>query len=72
MSTKQLEQRLAKLEAELDELKAGLQYATAKGWHAIVGTHEGSESFEVVVREMRRLRRKEYAEAAESGGESEA
>jgi hypothetical protein len=64
VSTKQLEQRVAKLETEFERMKADFQCATGQGWRAVVGSHEGSTTFESVVREMRRLRRKEYTEAA--------
>jgi len=64
MSPKQLERRLAKLETEFEQMKADLRCASGQGWRAVVGSHEGSVTFESVVREMRRLRRKEYAEAA--------
>jgi hypothetical protein len=64
MSTKQLEQRVARLETEFERMKADLQCASDQGWRAIVGSHEGSKTFDSVVREMRRLRREEYAEAA--------
>ncbi len=71
MSTKQLEQRLAKLETEFEQMKADFRSGTGKGWRAIIGNHEGSKTFEGVVREMGRLRREEYAEAAEQRAESQ-
>jgi hypothetical protein len=71
MSTKQLEERVAKLETEFEQMKADFRSATAKGWRAIIGSHEGSKTFEDVVREMGRLRREEYAESAEQSAESQ-
>jgi hypothetical protein len=70
MSTKQLEMRVAKLENELEQLKAGLKCAD-KCWRAVIGTHEGSSTFESVVREMRRLRRKDYEEAADQKADTQ-
>jgi hypothetical protein len=63
MTTKQLEKRVARLENELEQLKADLK-CTSQGWRSVVGTHEGSSTFESIVREMRRLRREDYQEAA--------
>jgi hypothetical protein len=63
MTTKQLEQRVARLETEFERMKSDFRSATGQGWRAVVGSHEGSKTFENVVREMRRLRREEYAEA---------
>jgi hypothetical protein len=71
MSTKQLEQRMTKLETEFEQMKADLRCATGQGWRAVVGNHEGSTTFERVVREVRRLRRGEYAEAARKKSGSE-
>jgi len=64
VSTKQLEQRVARLETEFEQMKADFRWTAGRGWRAVVGSHEGSRTFESVVREMRRLRREEYAEAA--------
>jgi hypothetical protein len=64
MSTNQLERRVTKLETEFEQMKADFRCATGQGWRAVVGSHEGSQTFESVVRKMRRLRREEYAEAA--------
>ena len=44
-------------------MKADFRCATGQGWRAVVGSHEGSKTFESVVREMRRLRREEFREA---------
>lgn len=64
MSTNQLEQRLARLETEFEQMKASLQSSAGQGWRAVVGSHEGSATFDNVVRETRRLRREDYDEAA--------
>jgi hypothetical protein len=71
MSTNQLEKRVAKLEREFKQLKAGLKFAADKGWRAIVGTHEGSSTFDSVVREMGRIRREDYQEAAGEKADSQ-
>jgi uncharacterized protein (UPF0335 family) len=64
MSTRQLEERVARLESEFEQLKADFRSVSGRGWRAVVGAHEGSATFERIVREMRRLRRQDYQEAA--------
>ena len=64
MSTKRLEERVARLESEFEQLKADFRCASGRGWRAVVGSHEGSATFESIVREMRRLRSQDYEEAA--------
>ena len=64
MNTEQLEQRVARLEMEFEQMKADVRCAKSQGWRAVVGSHEGSKTFEGVVREMRRMRREEYTSAA--------
>jgi hypothetical protein len=66
MTTKQLEKRVAQLESEFALLKEELKCSNGKDWRAVVGTHEGSSTFDSIVREMRRLRRQDYQDAAES------
>lgn len=63
MNTKQIEQRLARLEDELERVKSELRGSTSRGWRAVVGSHAGSATFDAVVREMRRLRRSDYQSA---------
>jgi hypothetical protein len=70
MTTKQLEKRVAKLESEFEQLKAGLRNTNGKDWRAVVGTHEGSSTFDSVVQEMNRLRRKDYEEADHENADS--
>jgi hypothetical protein len=65
MTTKQLEKRLIKLENEFEQMKAEIRCAKPQGWRAVVGTHEASPTFEKIVREVRRLRKQEYEQAAE-------
>lgn len=64
MTAKQLEKRVTQLESEFEQLKAALTDSNGMGWRAVVGTHEGSPVFDSVVRELRRLRREDYREAA--------
>jgi hypothetical protein len=71
MNTRQLEKRVERLEDEFQQLKAGLVCATGKGWRAVVGTHEGSPTFDSVVKEMGRLRRDDYQDAAKEAGDSQ-
>jgi len=71
MSTEQLEQRVARLETEFEQMKTDIRSVAGRGWRAVVGSHEGSKTFESVVREMRQLRRDEYAEAARENSVSE-
>jgi hypothetical protein len=59
-----LEERVARLEAEVEQLKAAVKPGTGLGWESIVGSHQGSEAFEAMVHEMRRLREEDYAQAA--------
>jgi len=61
MSTEQLEQRVAKLETEFEKMKADFRCTAGQGWRAVVGSHEGSNTFNDVVQEMQRLRQEEYA-----------
>jgi hypothetical protein len=70
MTTKQLEKRVAKLESEFEQLKAGLKKTNGKDWREVVGTHEGSSTFDSVVQEMHKLRRKDYEEVAHENADS--
>ena len=70
MNTKQLEKRVERLEDEFQQIKAGLSCTTGKGWRAVIGTHEGSSTFDSVVKEMRRFRRNDYQEAAKEKADS--
>ena len=62
-----VEQRLARIEEEVERLKAvvGQQQATKKTpwWHEIAGDFEGDAMFEQIVREGKKLRRRERREA---------
>jgi hypothetical protein len=61
-----LEDRVTRLEEELRQVKdrmANHQVFGQPWWQAIAGRHEGSQAFETIVREMHRLRRKEYQAA---------
>lgn len=44
-----LEERVARLEAEVEQLKAAVKPGTGLGWESMVGGHQGSEAFEVSV-----------------------
>ena len=62
-----VEQRLARLEKEVEQLKAAVvqQQATKKTpwWHEIAGDFEGDAMFEEIVREGEKLRRRQRKEA---------
>jgi hypothetical protein len=59
-----LEDRVARLEAEVEQLRGAVKPGTGWGWESIVGSHQGSEAFAAIVHEMRRLRKEDYARAA--------
>jgi hypothetical protein len=59
-----LEERVARLEAEVKQLQAAVKPGAGLGWESIVGSHQGSEAFEAIVHEMQRLREEDYARAA--------
>jgi hypothetical protein len=61
---------VVKLENEFEQLKAGLKNTSRKDWRAVVGTYEVSSTFDSVMHEMRRLRRKDYEEAAQKNAGS--
>lgn len=71
MSSKQLEQRVSKLESEFELMKASQPCNSGQGWRAVVGGHKGSSAFDNVVREMRRLRREDYRQATGKHSNSE-
>jgi hypothetical protein len=60
-----LEARVARLEAEVARLKQAPAPASAAagGWESIVGSQADNPFFELVVREMKRERDRDYAEA---------
>ncbi len=58
-----LEERVAQLEAEVERLKSSQPIATGQGWQSIVGSHADNPFFEQVVREMKRERDEDYAQA---------
>lgn len=60
-----LEARVARLEAEVDRLKQASDPApaVAGGWESIVGSQADNPFFDLVVREMKRERDRDYAEA---------
>ena len=60
-----LETRVARLEAEVARLKLAPApaLAAADGWESIVGSQADNPFFELVVREMKRERDRDYAEA---------
>ena len=60
----QIEKRLARLEAELEQLRAEVQQCKQSGWRSVVGGHRGSQTFEEIARAIRRHRREDYAKAA--------
>lgn len=60
---KSLEARVASLEAEMARLKQFPATATAVGFESIVGSQADNPFFESVVREMKRQRDQDYAQA---------
>jgi hypothetical protein len=62
-----LERRLARLEKEVEQLKAAVarQQTTKKvpWWHEIAGDFEGDSMFEEIVREGEKLRERQRKEA---------
>jgi hypothetical protein len=62
-SSQQVEERLAHLEREVEQLKGQLCEGRKGGWRAVVGSHQDSKMFDEVVRAIRRHRREDYAAA---------
>lgn len=63
MTPKQIEERFERLENELKQVKSQLACGAGRGWRAVVGSHQGSKTFDGIVREMRRLRQQDYQDA---------
>ncbi len=59
----QLQQRVARLEEEVRQLKARQGGDERPWWQQISGSHAGSEVFEEVVREIQKNRNADYAAA---------
>ena len=55
--------RLARLEEEMENLRAEVHQYKQSGWRAIVGGHRDSTTFDEVVRAMRKHRREDYDRA---------
>ena len=56
-----LEARVAKLEAEIERLKA--EANQPRGWRAIVGIEKDNPCFADVVQEIQRVRQEDYSQA---------
>lgn len=62
-TSQSLEARVASLEAEVAQLKQVPAPATAAGFESIVGSQADNPFFELVVREIKRRRDQDYAQA---------
>jgi hypothetical protein len=58
-SLRQLENRIARLEEEIQQLKIQLLEPSRKGWPAIVGCYADQKTAEAIAREGRKIRRAE-------------
>lgn len=61
---RQVEDRLARLEKELDRLRSDIRQCQQAGWRAIVRSHHGSKTFDEIARAIRRHRRDDYSKAS--------
>ncbi len=61
---RQVEDRLARLEKELDRLRTDLRHCKQAGWRTVVGSHQGSKTFDQIIRAIRRHRRDDYAKTS--------
>lgn len=58
-----LEQRVARLEAEVARLKQAPAPVSAGGWESIVGIDKGNPFFQEMVKAMKRHRVEDYSQA---------
>ena len=58
-----IEKRLKRLEAELEQLRAEVDECKQSGWRAVVGSHQGSQTFDEIVAAIRKHREADYARA---------
>ena len=58
-----IETRLAHLEDELEQLRAEVEQCKQTNWRAIVGSHQGSQTFDEIVRAIHKHREDDYAQA---------
>jgi len=59
-----IEDRLSDLEREVQRLKDELAACQKTGWRAVIGSHADDPTYNAFLRELRRNRRKDYAQAA--------
>jgi hypothetical protein len=71
---RELEERVARLEEELRQVKAGIakdKEPEKPWWEQIAGSQKGSKAFEEVVREMEKNRRAERKAAIQAAKDAE-
>jgi hypothetical protein len=61
---RQVDDRLARLEKEMQQLRTEFQQCKQVGWRNIVGSHRGSKTFDHIIRAIRSHRRDDYAAAS--------